>query len=346
MKFGQIIRKLRLDADMTQERLSELLCISPQAVSRWETGIAMPDIALLPSLANLFHVTTDYLLGMDTYEKDGRREEYEAAWKDYWKAEDKEACYQMAAKAATEYPGEMKYMEWLASSEYFWGMQQEEPEYGRLLEQSIRHYKLVLKQTSDKVLWDNALRGIVMALHDAGKNEQAREYAQMQEEEQKRDELLNWCLEGNEKAVHSQKMLDRKLGEFLWQIKAGGKRMEAYETVEQVLKVMIPDGNYVYYHNILQYNHIDKAFLFCNQKQYEEAIEELKRARYHAEEMGKLRARKSYQYTAPLFDRLSGEVGEADSQCTDLDDFVNCLNKNRCFDPVRGREDFKALMIK
>lgn len=57
MKFSQIIKKLRLDADMTQERLAEFLSISSQAVSRWETGVAMPDISLLPPLANLFHVT-------------------------------------------------------------------------------------------------------------------------------------------------------------------------------------------------------------------------------------------------------------------------------------------------
>ena len=62
MTFGQIIKKLRREADMTQEKLAELLSVSAQAVSRWENDSAMPDIALLVPLANLFHVTTDYLL--------------------------------------------------------------------------------------------------------------------------------------------------------------------------------------------------------------------------------------------------------------------------------------------
>ncbi len=70
MTFGERIKKLRHEADMTQEYLAELLSISPQAVSRWENGAAMPDISFLPPLANLFCVTTDYLLGMDTYQKD------------------------------------------------------------------------------------------------------------------------------------------------------------------------------------------------------------------------------------------------------------------------------------
>ena len=42
MSFGQIMKKLRGDFHMTQERLAELLDISPQAVSRWETNAAMP----------------------------------------------------------------------------------------------------------------------------------------------------------------------------------------------------------------------------------------------------------------------------------------------------------------
>ena len=52
MTLGQNIKKLRRNADMTQEELAEMLSISSQAVSRWEVGTAMPDISLLPSLGN------------------------------------------------------------------------------------------------------------------------------------------------------------------------------------------------------------------------------------------------------------------------------------------------------
>lgn len=62
MSFGNIIKKLRSDRNMTQEQLAEVLSISAQAVSRWETNIALPDISLLPILANFFDVTTDFLL--------------------------------------------------------------------------------------------------------------------------------------------------------------------------------------------------------------------------------------------------------------------------------------------
>ena len=140
MKFGETVKKLRLEADMTQEGLSELLSITPQAVSRWETGMAMPDISLLPSLANLFNVTTDYLLGMDIRQRDARYAEFEQAYRDYWK-KDKEASYQMAKQAVKEYPGETKYMEWLASCEYFIAMTLPGgADCCKMLEHSIEHY--------------------------------------------------------------------------------------------------------------------------------------------------------------------------------------------------------------
>ncbi|MBR6050026.1 MAG: helix-turn-helix transcriptional regulator [Clostridia bacterium] len=69
MSFGETIKTFRKQSEMTQEQLAELLSISPQAVSRWETNTAMPDISLLPPLANLFGVSTDFLLGMDDFQR-------------------------------------------------------------------------------------------------------------------------------------------------------------------------------------------------------------------------------------------------------------------------------------
>ena len=65
LKFGEHLRCLRLKNGPTQERLAELLGVSPQAVSRWETGATYPDITLLPTIANCFEATLDELFGMD-----------------------------------------------------------------------------------------------------------------------------------------------------------------------------------------------------------------------------------------------------------------------------------------
>ena len=69
MKLSEKIVGLRKSRGMSQEELAEKLKVSRQAVSRWETGTAMPDAANILQLSKLFQVTTDYLLN-EEYQSD------------------------------------------------------------------------------------------------------------------------------------------------------------------------------------------------------------------------------------------------------------------------------------
>lgn len=60
--IGSRIAKLRKERGMKQDQLAEALGVSPQAVSKWENDQSCPDIALLPQLAKLLHVSVDVLL--------------------------------------------------------------------------------------------------------------------------------------------------------------------------------------------------------------------------------------------------------------------------------------------
>ena len=64
--FGKRLKTLRKSVDITQEQLADALGISYQAVSKWETGSGLPDISLLPGIAEFFGVSTDWLLGIKT----------------------------------------------------------------------------------------------------------------------------------------------------------------------------------------------------------------------------------------------------------------------------------------
>ena len=64
LKIGNVIRKLRAEHSVTQEELAAYLGISYQAVSKWETGATMPDIALLPRLAAFFGIRIDELFSV------------------------------------------------------------------------------------------------------------------------------------------------------------------------------------------------------------------------------------------------------------------------------------------
>ncbi len=65
LNIGTSIKKLRTSQNVTQEELAEYLGISYQAVSKWETGVTMPDITLLPKIALFFGVRIDELFSIN-----------------------------------------------------------------------------------------------------------------------------------------------------------------------------------------------------------------------------------------------------------------------------------------
>jgi transcriptional regulator with XRE-family HTH domain len=65
LKLGAAIKKLRTERGITQEELANRMCVSFQAVSKWETNATTPDIAILPQLALFFGVSIDTLFSMN-----------------------------------------------------------------------------------------------------------------------------------------------------------------------------------------------------------------------------------------------------------------------------------------
>ena len=63
--LGSRINELRIASGWSQVQLAEKLNISKQTVSNWENDNIQPSIEMLVRIANLFSVSTDYLLGLD-----------------------------------------------------------------------------------------------------------------------------------------------------------------------------------------------------------------------------------------------------------------------------------------
>ena len=68
--IGQRIRDLRKQRKMSQTELANILHVSQQTVTAWETGKAEPSSSAVANLADYFNVTTDYLLGRPEEKKD------------------------------------------------------------------------------------------------------------------------------------------------------------------------------------------------------------------------------------------------------------------------------------
>ena len=63
-RIGQIIRELRREMECTQNRLADILGVTQDSISLWETDKRIPDTQYIVAMANFFDVTTDYLLGL------------------------------------------------------------------------------------------------------------------------------------------------------------------------------------------------------------------------------------------------------------------------------------------
>ena len=69
--FGNALKTLRLQEDMTQAQLAQKLSLTKSVISAYETGLRLPSYDVLIQIAKIFNVTTDYLLGLERkYELD------------------------------------------------------------------------------------------------------------------------------------------------------------------------------------------------------------------------------------------------------------------------------------
>lgn len=65
MKIGEKIAKARKATNLTQDQLAELLEVTRQTISKWESDLAFPETAKIAKLAEILKVSCDYLLRED-----------------------------------------------------------------------------------------------------------------------------------------------------------------------------------------------------------------------------------------------------------------------------------------
>lgn len=71
MTLGEKLSRLRKENNYTQEELAELLGVSRQSISKWESDIAYPETDKLRKMGSLFDCSMDYLLKDEITEKNG-----------------------------------------------------------------------------------------------------------------------------------------------------------------------------------------------------------------------------------------------------------------------------------
>ena len=61
-EIGKKIRKERIKRNLTQDDLAEILFVTRQAISKWETGKSLPDQDVMLQLSNLFSISINDIL--------------------------------------------------------------------------------------------------------------------------------------------------------------------------------------------------------------------------------------------------------------------------------------------
>ena len=179
MTIGERIKMLRKQNNMTQENLAEHLCVSYQAVSKWECGLSSPDLSLIPPLTKLFNISADELLGITEANDDVTRKKYNSALQKYRKSQDHSVSYWWAKEACLTYPKDFEYLEWLAFSEYQLAFDEnlsENPSsefFNDLIENSLRHYEFIIENCADTDIYSKAVLGKIMILRFSERIEEA-----------------------------------------------------------------------------------------------------------------------------------------------------------------------------
>lgn len=63
--FAERIKDLREKSGLTQSELAKKLSLTRASVNAWEMGLSVPSTPYIVELSRLFHVTADYLLGLE-----------------------------------------------------------------------------------------------------------------------------------------------------------------------------------------------------------------------------------------------------------------------------------------
>ncbi len=179
MTIGEKIKALRRQNDMTQEKLAEYLCVSYQAVSKWECGLSNPDLSLIAPLTKLFNISADELLGITEADDDMTRKKYNSALQKYRTNQDHNSSYWWAKEASLAYPKDYNYLEWLAFAEYQLAFDEnlsENPSSGffnELIENSLRRYEIIIEDCTDTDIYSKAVLGKIMVLRFLERIEEA-----------------------------------------------------------------------------------------------------------------------------------------------------------------------------
>ena len=215
--LSERLKLLRKKKDLTQEQLADYMGVSPQAVSRWETGATSPDISALPMLADLFEITVDELLGVNDAAK---QKEIAAVISESEEQIDRmitEEPIIRLREALNKYPNNDRLLTCLMYALY---AASEDEELCREYDAEIVSIAYRINQYSTDNRCRNESRRLLFRHYcDTNRKAEAMQIAEgMAEIETCRERNLYWALEGEDQVDHLRRRISDDLNMLLWDL--------------------------------------------------------------------------------------------------------------------------------
>lgn len=156
MMLGENITKFRKEKRMTQEMLAEALGVTFAAVSKWERGVATPDLNLIISMASIFQVSIDTLLGYEM--KDSSIKEAEKRINDCLKEMKYKEAVEICNSVLLRYPNTFYVVYNTAEVYYLAAVKFGKDEYIKKCIALYEHAILLLNQNEDPAINETSIR--------------------------------------------------------------------------------------------------------------------------------------------------------------------------------------------
>lgn len=360
--IGTTIRNLRRQRDMTQEQLAEYLGITSRAVSQWECGRTAPDIGQLPVLANIFEVSVDVLLGVNT----GAKEKVIQSAIDEAQAlssrgNNREASA-LLRPLLKEYPDSCRLMKALADSLFNERLTLDEDARKEMTEEIIRLGERILEICTEDEIRHAAIQTLCIVYPETGETERPLALAErMPDAYCDRDSLLRFIYSG---AKMGRKRFEHIRSEFLWTINTlnvilcynnalleDGTRPYSDEEMVllrekwfSIMEILFEDRNYGFYSCQLSKNHEYQAYTLARLGRFDEALKHLQTAADFAVEHDTRFDPKRGAYTCLLLRDRAYEIpyyGSSKNMSLELleqlqDGFYDSLRKTDAFSNIEA----------
>ena len=354
MNIGEKIKKLRKQKDMTQEQLAEYLNISTQAVSKWETNLTLPDITLLPVLANIFNVSADVLLGIDIDVKEKRIQEIIDHASEHGNKGYLEKSAEILRSGLKEYPNSYRLMvDFVRCIRINLPERTEEEK-----KEAIYFGEKILEECTDDFIRHQAIYWLCDTY--SNKNNDEKEKAEklakkMPHSSAASDALLTSIYSGDKKHRMIRQNICNSIRHLEDNIKfiihypldnglnpyTAQERIILHKKFIEIINIIFDDGNYGYFINILETSYRDIAIYSMQIGDYANAVENLKIASEYAIKRDEEHD-PEHEYTSLFLKGMKvDEIKYIPSSPNNYSkDFLETIQRIGDFDPIRHNADF------